>query len=72
MRYWTGCNSVFHMTSSWAEAVSQMCAFCEYSEADVADVRRFRKMMCCMFSLLHAVALDEIRGSPAAGAFGRC
>merc|ERR1719353_2813101 len=61
-RYWSGCNSVFHMTSSWAEAVSQMYAFCEHSEADFEEVRRFRKMTCCLFSLLHAVALDEIRG----------
>ena len=37
-------------------------AFCEHSEADFEEVRRFRKMTCCLFSLLHAVALDEIRG----------
>jgi predicted membrane chloride channel (bestrophin family) len=63
-RYYKATNDLFHMTAEFTDTASSLCAFSGFrAQPDSHDaVRRFRRTICCFFSLLHAVALEGIRG----------
>mmetsp|Transcript_78559 Transcript_78559/g.243714 ORF Transcript_78559/g.243714 Transcript_78559/m.243714 type:complete len:603 (+) Transcript_78559:3-1811(+) len=60
LRYWTAATSVHEMGSEWSDSCASLIAFSSISRRPHHEVLRFRHTIVRLFSLLHAMALEEI------------
>mmetsp|Transcript_18395 Transcript_18395/g.58466 ORF Transcript_18395/g.58466 Transcript_18395/m.58466 type:complete len:554 (-) Transcript_18395:83-1744(-) len=59
-RYWTAATSVHEMGSQWSDSCGSLIAFSSISRAPQKDILSFRHTVVRLFSILHAMALEEI------------
>lgn len=59
-RYWASATSVHEMGSEWIDACASLIAFVQNSRKPRNEVHRFSHTMVRLFSLMHAMALEEI------------
>jgi len=60
LRYWTAATSVHEMGSEWSDSCASLIAFSTISKRPLREIMRFRHTMVRLYSLLHAMALEEI------------
>jgi len=60
LRYWTAATSVHQMGSEWSDACASLIAFSTTSKSSQRETMRFRHTVVRLFSMLHAMALEEI------------
>eukprot|EP00747_Dinoflagellata_sp_TGD_P084940 gnl/TRDRNA2_/TRDRNA2_162713_c0_seq1.p1 gnl/TRDRNA2_/TRDRNA2_162713_c0~~gnl/TRDRNA2_/TRDRNA2_162713_c0_seq1.p1 ORF type:complete len:575 (+),score=90.28 gnl/TRDRNA2_/TRDRNA2_162713_c0_seq1:115-1839(+) len=59
-RYWTGATSVHQMSSEWSDACASIISFLQTTKKSQAEKHRFLHTIVRLFSLLHAMAMEEI------------
>jgi len=59
-RYWLAATSVHEMGSEWSDACASLIAFSKASKQPEREVQVFVHTIVRLFSLLHAMALEEI------------
>lgn len=60
LRYWTAATSVHEMGAEWADSCASLVAFALVSNRPRAEQGHFAHTVVTLFSLLHALALEEL------------
>lgn len=59
-RFWEGCATCHRMRVEWFNTCSQLVAFTATSKVDASEVQDFQVVLARLFSILFAVAIEEI------------
>lgn len=59
-RYWAAATAVHEMGSEWSDSCASLLAFCSCSKARPEEIQRYMHLTVRLFSVLHAMAMEEI------------
>mmetsp|Transcript_15546 Transcript_15546/g.36622 ORF Transcript_15546/g.36622 Transcript_15546/m.36622 type:complete len:464 (-) Transcript_15546:373-1764(-) len=59
-RYWAAATAVHEMGSEWSDSCASLIAFASCSKAPAEDIQRYMHLTVRLFSVLHAMAMEEI------------
>jgi len=59
-RYWAAATAIHEMGSEWSDSCASLLAFASCSKAPAEAVQRYMHLTVRLFSLLHAMAMEEV------------
>eukprot|EP00929_Paragymnodinium_shiwhaense_P019086 TRINITY_DN13129_c0_g1_i1.p1 TRINITY_DN13129_c0_g1~~TRINITY_DN13129_c0_g1_i1.p1 ORF type:complete len:543 (-),score=80.97 TRINITY_DN13129_c0_g1_i1:158-1786(-) len=62
-RFWEGSKHVCDMTTNYTDAAGSLVAFTQNTKAETKDVKQFLNLLVQLFSLMHALGLEELSHS---------